>query len=62
MSQVADPACAAIAEADGRVPATFEIITATGWAPSPTQQKPLKPGSAKARLADAVGGTEHGFG
>lgn len=49
-------------EADGRVPATFEIITATGWAPSPTQQQPLKPGSAKSRLADAIGGTEHGFG
>lgn len=46
-------------EADGRVPATFEIITATGWAPAPTQQQPLKPGSAKARLADAIGGVEH---
>ena len=44
---------------DGRVPATFEIVTATGWAPSPTQQQPLKPGSAKTRLADAIGGTEH---
>ncbi len=44
---------------DGRAPATFEIITATGWAPSPTQQQPLKPGSARARLADAIGGTEH---
>ena len=47
------------AEPDGRVPATFEIVTATGWAPSPTQQQPLKPGSAQARLADAVGGVEH---
>ena len=46
---------------DGRVPATFEIITATGWAPSPVQQQPLKPGSATARLADAIGGTEHGY-
>ncbi len=47
------------AETDGRVRATFEIVTATGWAPSPTQQQPLKPGSAVARLADAVGGVEH---
>ena len=46
------------AEADGRVRATFEIITMTGWAPHPDQQKPLKPGSAKARLADALGTVE----
>lgn len=46
-------------EPDGRVPATFEIITATGWAPHASQQQPLKPGSAKTRLADAIGGTEH---
>jgi SAM-dependent methyltransferase len=42
------------AEPDGRVPATFEIITVTGWAPHESQQKPLKPGSAKMRLADAL--------
>ncbi len=47
------------AEADGRVPATFEIITMTGWAPHPDQQKPLRPGSAKMRLADALGVVEH---
>lgn len=41
--------------ADGRVPATFEIVTLTGWAPDPSQPKPLRPGSAKARLADALG-------
>jgi hypothetical protein len=39
---------------DGRVRATFEIVTATGWAPHESQQKPLKPGSAKMRLADAL--------
>ena len=39
---------------DGRIPASFEIITLTGWAPSETQQKPLRPGSAQARLADAL--------
>ena len=43
---------------DGRVPATFEIVTVTGWAPHESQQKPLKPGSAKARLADALGVVE----
>jgi NADH dehydrogenase [ubiquinone] 1 alpha subcomplex assembly factor 5 len=43
---------------DGRIPATFQILTMTGWAPDASQQKPLRPGSARARLADAVGGTE----
>jgi SAM-dependent methyltransferase len=49
-------------EADGRVPATFEIITLTGWAPHPVQQQPLRPGSAKARLADALGVEEQSGG
>jgi SAM-dependent methyltransferase len=39
---------------DGRIPATFEIVTLTGWAPHESQQKPLRPGSAQARLADAL--------
>lgn len=43
------------AEADGKVPATFQIISLSGWAPHESQQKPLKPGSAKSRLADALG-------
>jgi len=43
------------ATADGRVPATFEIVTLTGWAPDPSQPKPLRPGSATTRLADALG-------
>lgn len=47
------------AEPDGRFPATFEILTLTGWAPDPSQQKPLKPGSAKMRLADALGVVEN---
>jgi SAM-dependent methyltransferase len=42
------------ADADGRVRATVEIAWLTGWAPHEGQQKPLKPGSAKARLADAL--------
>ena len=46
------------ADADGRVPATFEVVTLSGWAPHPDQQKPLRPGSAKTRLADALGVTE----
>ncbi len=43
---------------DGRIPATFEIITLTGWAAHESQQKPLRPGSAKTRLADALGAVE----
>jgi SAM-dependent methyltransferase len=44
---------------DGKVAATFDILTLTGWAPHESQQKPLKPGSATARLADALNTTEH---
>ncbi|MBI5938880.1 MAG: methyltransferase domain-containing protein [Caulobacterales bacterium] len=43
---------------DGKVTATFEIVTVTGWGPHESQQKPLKPGSAKMRLADALGTVE----
>jgi SAM-dependent methyltransferase len=46
------------ADPDGRLPATFEIIWLSGWTPHESQQKPLKPGSAKVRLADALGVTE----
>lgn len=42
------------ADPDGRVRATVEVAWITGWAPHESQQKPLKPGSAKARLADAL--------
>ena len=49
-------------EADGRIPATFEILTLTGWAPHPDQQKPLRPGSAKMRLADALKTSERSAG
>jgi SAM-dependent methyltransferase len=45
--------------ADGRIPATFEIISLTGWAAHESQQTALKPGSAKMRLADALGVHEH---
>ena len=40
---------------DGRIPATFEIIHLAGWKPHDSQQKPLPRGSAKTRLADALG-------
>ncbi|MCV2867383.1 SAM-dependent methyltransferase [Defluviimonas sp. WL0002] len=40
---------------DGRIRATFEMIFLTGWAPDESQQKPLRPGSAARRLADALG-------
>ena len=42
------------ADADGRIRATFEIVWLSGWAPHPRQQQPLKPGAARARLADAL--------
>jgi SAM-dependent methyltransferase len=44
------------ADADGRIRATFEVIWLSGWAPHDSQQKPLRPGSAKASLAEAVKG------
>lgn len=50
------------AAGSGRVRATFEIVTLTGWAPHESQQKPLRPGSAKARLAEALGSTERSAG
>ena len=43
---------------DGRIRATFEIVWLSGWAPHNSQQKPLAPGSAQRRLADALGVTE----
>jgi SAM-dependent methyltransferase len=47
------------ADPDGRIRATFDVIWLSGWAPHGSQQKPLKPGSAKASLAEAVrGGTK----
>jgi len=47
---------------DGRFRATFEIVYLTGWAPHESQQKPLKPGSAKMRLSDALGTEERPTG
>jgi hypothetical protein len=41
-------------DGDGRLPATFQVIYLTGWAPHASQQKALRPGAAKARLAEAL--------
>jgi hypothetical protein len=48
----------AFAAGDDRITATFEMIFLTGWAAHESQQKPLRPGSAAARLADALGTAE----
>lgn len=45
---------------DGRVRAVFETVFLTGWSPGPDQPQPLRPGSATARLADALGTEERG--
>jgi hypothetical protein len=42
----------------GKLNATFEIVYLTGWSPHQSQQQPLKPGSAKTRLAEALGTVE----
>lgn len=46
----------------GRISATFEIVFLTGWAPAEGQPKPLRPGSASARLSQALGAVEVGTG
>jgi SAM-dependent methyltransferase len=50
------------ADADGRVRATFEVISLSGWGPHESQQKPLSPGSARVRLADALNTSERPAG
>lgn len=52
--RAAEAYAARFSDPDGRVRATFEILWLSGWAPHPSQQKPLAPGSAKMRLEDAV--------
>jgi len=53
---------ARFADPDGRIRATFDVISLSGWAPHASQQKPLRPGSAKARLADVLGTVERPAG
>jgi SAM-dependent methyltransferase len=48
------------ADPDGKIRATFDLIFLSGWAPHESQQKPLKPGSAQMRLADALRVKEDG--
>ena len=55
MMRMADHYQDMFAQEDGRIPASFEIITLTAWAPDPSQPKPLEPGSATSSLADAIG-------
>lgn len=43
------------ADPDGRIRATVTLISASGWAPDPSQPRPARPGSARMRLADALG-------
>lgn len=50
------------ARPDGRIRASFQLITLTAWAPHETQPKPLRPGSAAHRLADALGAVERSVG
>jgi len=58
LTRAADIYAAHFATPNGRITATFELIFLTGWAPDESQQKPLRPGSAQQRLADALGTNE----
>ena len=58
MTEAASIYAAHFGNDSGRVDATFEFITLTGWAPAENQPQPLRPGSATARLADALGTKE----
>lgn len=50
------------ADPDGRIRATFNLTSLSGWAPHESQQRPLRPGSARRRLADALGAEERPAG
>ncbi|MBN9021406.1 MAG: methyltransferase domain-containing protein [Rhizobiales bacterium] len=50
------------ADPDGRIRVTFDIVSVSGWVPHESQQKPLAPGSARVRLADALGAKEEKAG
>jgi hypothetical protein len=58
LMRMADIYARRFGDADGRIRTTFDIVWLSGWAPHPNQQQPLRPGSAKARLADALGTRE----
>jgi hypothetical protein len=52
--RMADIYATRFSDPDGRLRASFDIVWLSGWAPHESQQQPLRPGSAKARLADAL--------
>ena len=58
LMRVAEIYAERFSQSDSRVTATFEILTLTAWAPDESQPKPLRPGSAQTRLADALGVSE----
>jgi SAM-dependent methyltransferase len=58
LARMAEIYASRFADSDGRLRATFEIVWLSGWAPHESQQRPLRPGTAKARLADALGTVE----
>jgi SAM-dependent methyltransferase len=62
LARMAEIYAARFADPDGRIRATFEVVWLSGWAPHESQQKPLRPGSAQTRLADALGVREIGTG
>lgn len=58
LARVAERYALQDSDGDGRIRATFEIIFLSGWSPHKSQQQPLRPGSARVRLADALGVNE----
>ena len=58
LMSMADIYARRFADTDGRIRASFDIVWLSGWAPHPDQQQPLRPGSAKLRLAEALGTRE----
>lgn len=56
LTRMAEVYAERFSDPDGRIRATFEIVWLSGWAPHDSQQQPLKPGSAKASLEQAVKG------
>jgi SAM-dependent methyltransferase len=56
--RMADIYAERFSDADGRIRASFDVVWLSGWAPHESQQKPLRPGSARTRLADALGTSE----
>jgi SAM-dependent methyltransferase len=62
LMRMAEAYAARFADADGRVRASFDVVWLSGWAPHASQPQPLKPGSAQARLADALGTREFSAG